>query len=125
MRNAWNVNRGGNPGVVVAIVDTGIAYEDYTDVINSFRSEEYYQAPELSQTSFAPGYDFVDNDNHPNDDYGHGTHVAGTIAQNTNNLAGAAGIAFKTTLMPVKVINANGYGSSFDVADGIIWAADN
>ena len=125
MRNAWNVNRGGNPGVVVAIVDTGIAYEDYTDVINSFRSEEYYQAPELSQTSFAPGYDFVDNDDHPNDDYGHGTHVAGTIAQNTNNFAGAAGIAFKTTLMPVKVINANGYGSSFDVADGIIWAADN
>ncbi|MBZ0165624.1 MAG: S8 family peptidase, partial [Candidatus Omnitrophica bacterium] len=124
MKSAWNVSKG-SPNVVVAIVDTGIAYEDFTDVINSLRSEEYYLAPELAQTSFAPGYDFVDNDDHPNDDNGHGTHVAGTVAQSTNNFSGVAGVAFQTTLMPVKVINDNGYGSSFDVADGIIWAADH
>lgn len=124
MRSAWNITRG-DPSVVVAIVDTGIAYEDYSDQVNAFRTEEYYQAPDLAQTSFAPGYDFVDNDDHPNDDVGHGTHVAGTVAQSTNNFAGTAGVAFQTTLMPVKVINDNGYGSSFDVADGIIWAADH
>ncbi len=124
MRDAWNISRG-DPGVVVAIVDTGIAYEDFSDVINTFRTEEYYQAPDLAQTSFAPGYDFVDNDDHPNDDNGHGTHVAGTVAQSTNNFQGTAGVAFRTTLMPVKVINDSGYGSSFDVADGIIWATDH
>ena len=49
----------------------------------------------------APRYDFVNRDKHANDDHGHGTHVAGTIAQATDNAAGVAGVAFEATLMPV------------------------
>lgn len=111
---AWNVTQGA--GVTVAVVDTGIAYENYSI---------YYRAPDFASTSFVSGYDFVNNDSHPNDDNGHGTHVAGTVAQSTNNSVGVAGIAYKASLMPVKVLNKNGSGSYADVADGIRWAADN
>src|SRR3989338_6412184 len=112
--SAWDKTQGA--GVVVAVVDTGIAYENYSI---------YYRAPDLANTSFVSGYDFVSNDSHPNDDNGHGTHVAGTVAQSTNNSAGVAGIAYKASLMPVKVLDKNGSGSYADVADGIRWAADN
>jgi len=115
MEEAWDISTG-DSSVVVAIVDTGIAYENYGS---------YCQAPDLAQTSFVQGYDFVNNDAHPNDDNRHGTHVAGTIAQSTNNNLGVAGVAFKTSLMPVKVLNKYGSGTYAQVADGIRYAADN
>ncbi len=111
---AWNISTGS--GVTVAIVDTGIAYEDY---------RKYCQAPDLAQTCFVSGYDFANNDEHPNDDNGHGTHVAGTVAQSTNNSIGVAGVAFDTCLMPVKVLDRYGEGTYADVADGIRFAVDN
>lgn len=114
MEEAWNVSKGS--GAVVAVVDTGIAYENYS---------VYKKAPDLANTCFVPGYDFVNNDTHPNDDESHGTHVAGTIAQSTNNGVGVAGIAYKACLMPVKVLDRFGSGSYADVADGIIWAVDH
>jgi serine protease len=116
VEGAWAVGGGGSPSVVVAIVDTGVAYE-------SFGS--FCQAPDLAGTHFVPGWDFVNNDAHPNDDESHGTHVAGTIAQTTNNGTGVAGIAYNVSLMPVKVLGANGSGSVSGIADGIRWAADN
>ncbi len=124
VKEAWDITTG-DPSVVVAIIDTGIAYEDYVDQVSAFRTEEYFLAPELAQTNFRPGYDFTNNDSHPNDDHGHGTHIAGIIAQSTNNGQGTAGIAFNTSLMPVKVLDDEGAGTSFDVADGITWATDN
>ena len=51
------------------------------------------------------GYDFVDHDRHPNDRYGHGTHVAGTIAQATNNGMAVAGVAYGAKIMPLRVLN--------------------
>lgn len=116
MERAWDIQSGG-PSVVVAVVDTGIAYENY--------GRRYRKAPDLANTNFVPGYDFVNNDSHPNDDDSHGTHVAGTIAQSTNNGIGAAGIAFKISLMPVKVLDRNGDGTYADVAEGIRWAVDH
>jgi len=115
MEEAWNISTG-TPSVVVAVVDTGIAYEDY---------DRYCQAPDLAQTFFVPGYDFVNNDSHPNDDNRHGTHVAGTVAQSTNNSLGVAGVAFNTSLMPVKVLDSRGSGTYANVAKGIRFAADN
>ncbi len=78
MPAAWE--SGSGTGAIVAVIDTGVAYENY-----SAGGKTYYRAPDLAGTAFVAGYDFVNNDSHPNDDEGHGTHVAGTIAESTNN----------------------------------------
>ncbi len=114
MQQAWNQSTGA--GATVAVVDTGVAYETYGS---------YQQAPDLAGTTFVPGYDFINNDTHPNDDNSHGTHVTGTIAQTTNNSQGTAGIAFGARIMPVKVLDAGGTGTSWQVAQGIQWATDH
>jgi serine protease len=71
------------------------------------------------------GYDFVSDDDQPHDEHGHGTHVAGTIAQTTNNGYGVAGIAPGAAIMPIRVLDANGRGSTADIAESIRWAANN
>lgn len=114
MPKAWDTNHG--KGVVVAVLDTGIAYEDHDD---------FRQVPDLKGVKFTEGYDFVNNDRHANDDHGHGTHVAGTIAQATDNGEGVAGVAFDATLMPVKVLDHFGGGTTAQIADAIRWAADH
>lgn len=113
--SAWDISTGS--GVTVAIIDTGIAYENY--------GRQYKRAPDLAGTCFEAGYDFVNNDSHPNDDEGHGTHVAGTVAQATNNNQGTAGLAYSSCLMPVKVLNKQGSGTYADIAEGIRFATDN
>ena len=114
MPEAWERSRG--KGVVVAVIDTGIAYEDHGDFV---------QVPDLAGARFVRGYDFVNDTEHPNDDNGHGTHVAGTIAQRTNNGVGVAGVAFEAVLMPLKVLSRSGLGNSADIADAIRWAVDH
>ena len=114
MEDAWNISNGN--GVIVAVIDTGVAYENYGT---------YYLAPDLANTAFVAGYDFVNNDTHPNDDNNHGTHVTGTVAQSTNNDLGVAGVAFGAKIMPIKVLNRFGSGTYADIAEGIRWAADN
>jgi len=123
MEEAWNLTTG-DPSVVVAVIDTGVAYEDYTRTVSG-GTIHYYRAPDLAYTHFVPGYNFVNNSSHPNDDNGHGTHVTGTIAQSTDNDIGTAGVAFNCSIMPVKVLNSYGSGSYTAIADGIKWAADN
>jgi serine protease len=113
---AWAINGGGSPSVVVAIVDTGVAYENFGS---------FCLAPDLAGTNFVPGWDFIDNHAHPNDCNSHGTHVAGTVAQTTHNNLGVAGIAFNTSIMPVRVLDCGGSGSISAVASGIRFAADN
>ena len=119
MENAWGIQTG-DPSVIVGIIDTGVAYENYGK-----GRKRYYLAPDLANTNFVPGYDFVEDDTHPNDDNSHGTHVCGTVAQSSNNTIGVAGIAFNTTIMPIKVWNQYGSGSHAQMADGFHYAADN
>jgi len=119
MEEAWEIQTG-SASVVVAVVDTGVAYQNY-----STRWKKYYLAPDLANTVFVSGYDFVESDTHPNDDNSHGTHVTGTIAQSTNNGVGVAGVAFNTAIMPVKVLDSNGSGTYAAVASGITWATDH
>lgn len=116
MEEAWDLQPNPGAGVIVGVVDTGAAYENF---------DAYALAPDLGGTLFVPGYDFVNDDTHPNDDEGHGTHVTGTIAQTTNNFTGVAGIAFGSSIMPVKVLDNTGSGTYSDVAEGIRFAADN
>ena len=112
---AWDITTG-DPAVIVAALDSGVAYENYG---------EYKIAPDLANTNFTSGYDYVNNDSHPNDDGGHGTFITGTIAQSTGNSKGYAGIAFNCTIMPVKVLDETGHALHSDVADGINYAVDN
>lgn len=114
---AWDVTNGS--GTIVAVLDTGVAYENRSDGTGT-----YYVAPDLTGTSFVAGYDFINNDPYANDDHSHGTHVAGTIAQSTNNSRGTAGVAYGAALMPVKVLGRDGSGSHTSIAQGIRWAAD-
>jgi len=111
----WDIQKG-DPSVVVAILDTGIAYEDFPP---------YRKAPDFGGTVFVQGHDFINDDEHANDDNFHGTHVASTVAEATDNTVGVAGFAFRCALMPVKVLDQNGDGSFFDVAEGIDFAARN
>lgn len=121
MPAAWEIEQGGESGVVVAILDTGIAYEN---------RGAFKRAPDLAQTRFVHGYDFIGNDRYADDDNMHGTHVCGTVAQSTNTPPpdgpyGAAGIAFKCTIMPVKVLDSTGAGNDSQICQGIRFAADH
>ncbi len=118
MEEAWKIADG--KGAVVAVIDTGVAFEDYKD-----KNGVYHRVPDLAQTTFVRGYDFIDDDEHANDDHGHGTHVAGTIAQSTNNKIGVTGIAYKASILPLKVLNRQGYGNIADIAEAIVYAADH
>jgi serine protease len=103
---AWTRTKGS--GVTVAVIDTGIT-----------------KVRDLHETKFVKGYDFVNDREDATDDNGHGTHVAGTIAQATNNKYGVAGIAYEAKLMPLKVLSAYGGGTVADIAEAIKFAADN
>jgi serine protease len=125
VESAWTISTGS--GAVVAILDTGIAYEDYSEKNSAGSNSSYQKAPDLAGTFFVAGYDFVNQDEHPNDDSvsGHGTHIAGTVAQNTHNGTGTAGVAFNAYLMPVKVLDSCGAGTYANIAEAIIWATEN
>lgn len=71
------------------------------------------------------GWNFVDNNNNIQDVHGHGTHVAGTISAVTNNASGLAGICWNCQIMPLKVVNPQGYAYDSDIANAIRYAANN
>jgi serine protease len=106
VEQAWDETKGKD--ITVAVIDTGIS-----------------PVPDLENTKFAAGYDFVNDQAEAKDDNGHGTHVAGTIAQSTNNSFGVAGIAYEASLMPLKVLSAEGGGTVADIAEAIRFAADH
>ncbi len=106
IERAWEENHG--EGITVAVIDTGVS-----------------KVPDLRETEFVEGYDFVNDRSNAEDDNGHGTHVAGTIAQSTNNNYGVAGIAYKAKIMPLKVLSGTGGGSVGDIAEAIRFAVDN
>lgn len=105
MPSAWAMSTG-SPEVVVAVLDTG--YEGTHEDLSAVRTVHPYNARTGSQNV--------------TDGYGHGTHVAGTIAAGTNNASGVAGIAPGVTIMPVKVMDADGMGYWSDFLDGVDWA---
>jgi serine protease len=113
-RNLIAAGRGGAKGVVVAVLDTGIAYRNY--------GEHFRRSPDFAAQQFVPGYDFVEGDRLPLDQNGHGTHVAGTIAERTNNGVGLTGLAYGAKLMPVRVLDRHGSGEADDIAHGIHFA---
>ena len=117
-QNAINAGAEGGRNVVVAVLDTGIAYKNSAN-------HRYKRSPDLAANGFVSGYDFVQGNHQPYDRNGHGTFVAGTIAQHTNNGFGVTGIAYRSKLMPVRVLNADGAGDVTTIARGIRFAARN
>lgn len=115
-RNLIEAGRPGAQGVKVAILDTGVAYRS--------RGRRFRRSPDFAAGQFAKGYDFVANDRLPLDENGHGTHVAGTIGEKTNNAIGLTGLAYRARLLPVRVLNRNGSGQADDIARGIRFAVD-
>ncbi|MFO0664330.1 MAG: S8 family peptidase [Polyangiaceae bacterium] len=111
---AWEYSCG--RGVTVAVIDTGVA---------CFDKGPFTKGTDLAGTRCVPGHNFVAKNGDAYDDHGHGTHVAGTIAQTTNNGLGVAGLAYCANLMPVKVLSKTGSGTNTDVAEGIRWAVDH
>jgi serine protease len=114
---AWSLARAagasGAKGALIAVLDSGVAYE---------RRGRYRRAPDLDPKTFVKPYDFIDDDRHPDDDFGHGTHVAGTLASATNNRRGVAGIAYGAKLMPLRVLDSQGYGDSAAIGRAIRYA---
>jgi serine protease len=114
---AWaNVASEGAPGgrgVIVAVLDTGVAYAN---------RGRFRRSPDFGRWTFVKGYDFVDHSPYPNDENGHGTFVAGTIAEATNNGFGLTGLAFAARIMPVRVLNSEGEGDASTIAEGVRFA---
>jgi serine protease len=117
---AWaNVAADGAPGgkgVVVAVLDTGVAYAN---------RGQFLRSPDFSPHEFVKGYDFVAHNAYPNDHNGHGTFVAGTIAEETNNGIGVTGLAFGARIMPVRVLDSAGEGDASVIAEGVRFAVDH
>jgi len=103
----WDISKG-DKNIIIAVVDTGVDLDH----------------PDLRH-KLVKGYNAIDDNNNPNDDNGHGTHVAGIIASETNNSEGVAGITWYNQIMPVKTLAKDGYGYTFDIAKGIVWATDH
>jgi subtilisin family serine protease len=98
----------GSPNVTVAVVDSGVDMH-HPDLIDRLRDD---------------GRDFVDGDDDPSDENGHGTNVAGIIAATIDNNEGGVGLAPGVKILPVRVMNARGAGSDRSIARGIRFAAD-
>jgi serine protease len=113
-RNLAALGRPGAEGITVAVLDTGIAYRDL--------GSRFVRSPDFASSQFAKGYDFIDDDRLPLDENGHGTHVAGTIGETTDNAVALTGLAYRAKLMPVRVLDRHGRGQASDIAKGIRFA---
>jgi serine protease len=117
---AWTaaaaVGARGGDGVTVAVVDTGVAYSN---------RPPYRRSPDLPARRMRSGYDFVSHDSFPNDRSGHGTFVASAIAAAADNHFGMVGVAYRADIMPVRVLDSLGEGSSGAIASGVRYAVDH
>ncbi len=119
----------GSIGTRVAVIDTGIDYA-HPDLASNMwtNTAEKNGLPGVDDDGNGYvddiyGYDFVNNDSDPFDDHGHGTHVAGIIAARGNNGMGVVGVSWRASLMALKFLDANGFGSASDAAEAILYAA--
>ncbi|MEX1030521.1 MAG: S8 family peptidase [Paenibacillaceae bacterium] len=103
----WGISKG-NDNIIIAVLDTGVDLNH----------------PDL-QGRLVDGLNIIQPEQAPSDDVGHGTHVTGVISATVNNLEGVAGMTWYDKVMPIKVLDQSGAGTTYSVAQGIIWATDH
>jgi len=123
--DAWDISTC-NQKIVIAIIDTGIQL-DHQDIMNNIwqNSSEIMDSIDNDNNGLIDdlyGWDFVNNDNDPSDDNGHGTHIAGIVGAIGNNKIGVTGICWKVQLMPLKIMDADGIGTVADEIEAISYA---
>jgi subtilisin family serine protease len=123
---AWNTTTGSS-SVVVGVIDTGIDYThvDLVDNIWTNPGEIPGNGIDDDGNGYVDdyyGWDFYNNDSDPFDGHGHGTHVAGTIGATGNNGTGVAGVNHDVSLMALKFLNDNGWGSTSGAISAINYA---
>ncbi len=106
-QRAWNISRGSSD-TTIAVLDSGLQLGN----------------TEVSGTRFLTGFDFVNNDNAPDDDHGHGTYVTGLIAANADNSYSGTGVDHLASILPVKVLSDENRGTTFDLVQGINYAVE-
>ncbi len=139
MAEAWDVSTGSSD-VVVAIVDSGVDYahpdladnqwlNDGEDINhNGMLDDMDFNGVDDDRNGYIDdlyGWNFVGNNNTPMDDYGHGTHCAGTISAVGNNTQGITGVCWECSIMAVKALDEEGSGWPDDIANALCYAADN
>jgi subtilisin family serine protease len=134
---AWDIQTGSD-SVLIAVIDTGVDYKHEDLAANMWTNpgEDAWTDPNNPATGNGVdddgnnlvddwrGWDFVNNDNDPFDDHLHGTHVAGTIGAVGNNGTGVAGVNWRTKIMPMKFLSADGSGTLADAISAIVYAAN-
>ena len=100
----------------MAVLDTGVAYRNW---------KTFHRSPDFGRTHFVSPYDFVSNNRFPLDRNGHGTFVAGIIAESTNNGIGLTGLAYGASIMPIRVLDSSGEGDEATIARGIRYAVSH
>jgi subtilisin family serine protease len=128
MPTAWTISRG-DPSVIVAVIDSGVEmeHEDLPEAAFWINFAELTGQPGVDDDGNGyvddlRGWDWVERDNHPNDRFGHGTHVAGTILAALNNSSGVAGMAPGLQIMPLRILNERGGGWISDLVDALDYA---
>ena len=126
---AWDITTG-DTTQVIGIIDTGVdwTHPDLDDNIWRNRDEIPDNGADDDGNGYVDdvrGWDFINDDNDPRDDNSHGTHVAGIAAAEGNNGVGICGVAWNARIMPVKVLQSSGKGTSSDIAAGINYATHN
>lgn len=126
---AWDIQTGSH-SVIVGVIDSGVDWnhEDLNTNIWSNPGEIPGDGIDNDGNGFIDdirGWDFVNNDNNPMDDAGHGTHVSGTIGAKGNNGIGVVGVNWNVSIMPLKFLNSSGSGNIADAIGAVLYAGAN